>query len=103
MSDTKKEIKQQVVEKALKDETFRNKLKSDPKGTMEEMLGVKMPEKINLSVHQEDPENVHIVIPHSPQKNELSEEELSGVAGGTDTWSVTADSSCMKRREDSIF
>ena len=103
MSDTKKEIKDQVVEKALKDETFRNKLKDDPKGTMEEMLGVKMPEKINLSLHQEDPENVHIVIPHSPKQDELSEEELSGVAGGTDTWSVTADSSCMKRKENSIF
>ena len=80
MEYTRKEIEQQIVERAMKDEEFRNKLKSDPGSTIEETFGVKFPESLNFHLNEETPNDIHITLPVSEE--ELSEEQLSGISGG---------------------
>jgi hypothetical protein len=88
MANSRNEIEQKIIEKAMKDEEFRNKLKQNPKSAVEETLGVKLPDDVNLNINMESANEIHITIPHSSQ--ELSQEELSGVSGGWDACSITA-------------
>jgi hypothetical protein len=97
----KKQLEQMIIEKAIKDELFREQLKSDPKETIERELGFKIPDSINLTVLEEDPQTVFLVLPDSGgsrMADELTEAELEGVAGGwsgdTDDGSSCDDQSC---------
>ena len=81
MADTRKEIEQQILERAMKDEDFRNKLQSDPKSTVEELFGTKLPDSLNIHVNCETPTDIYITLPASAS-GELSEKELSGISGG---------------------
>jgi len=81
----KKQLEQLIIEKAMKDELFREQLKSDPKETIERELGFKIPASLNLTVLEEDPQTVFLVLPDrggSLLADELTEAELEGVAGG---------------------
>ena len=85
MSVSRKEVEKRIVEKAVKDENFRNRLKSDPKGTLESELQANFPADLNVHVNHEGPNDVHITLPHSEKElgeGELSGEQLSGVSGG---------------------
>ena len=89
MENDRKKIEQYVIERALANPEFREKLKSDPRATLEEVLGTKLPDDVNININEEDHFNFHITIPHVSnqlEKKELSEDELSGVSGG---WSGT--------------
>jgi hypothetical protein len=83
---TRRDIEAKIVALAWQDEAFRAKFVADPKGQFEERLGTKLPDSLNLTVHQEDENSLHFVIPMKPRENlgELSDEELEKVAGGTD-------------------
>ena len=78
--DTRKELEQKIINRAMRDETFRNKLKADPKSAIEETLRIKLPDDIKININMESANDVHITIPHTG--DELTEEELSGVSGG---------------------
>ena len=88
MANSRKEIEQQIIERAMKDESFRDKLKEDPKSAVEETMGIKLPDDVNINFNMESAKDIHITIPHKSQ--ELSEEELSGVSGGWNACSITA-------------
>ena len=66
-----KSVKAGVMERlqdlAIKDEGFRNELKQDPKGALSKMFGGRLPEDINFHVHEDDPGNIHIVLPSTPK------------------------------------
>ena len=88
MSDTRKELEQKIIERAMKDEAFRNKLKTDPKAAIEETLGVKLPGNVNVYVNSESDTDIHITLPAQTgemKEGELSGEQLAGVSGG---WNV---------------
>ena len=71
------QMSQQVVEKALKDDDFRSRLLSDPKGTLEEEYGVRLSPDVRIHVHTESPRDFHLVLPSAPSaSSELSADEV---------------------------
>jgi len=83
---TRKDIEAKIVALAWQDEEFRRKFIADPKGQFEERLGTTLPASLTMTAHQEDENSLHFVIPVKPRENldELTDEELEKVAGGTD-------------------
>ncbi|MCX6279431.1 MAG: NHLP leader peptide family RiPP precursor [Bacteroidetes bacterium] len=89
-SNQRKQIEQYLIEKAMKDETFRKRLLENPKETIEQESRLKLPDSINIRVLQEDSETVYLVLPRTTdgaQEDELTETELASVAGGADGYS----------------
>ena len=77
--ETAKELEARIVSKATEDADFRAWLLSDPKGAVEQELGVTLPASLSIEVHEEGAEAAHLVL---PPDMELSEEELQAAAGG---------------------
>src|SRR5258708_4447364 len=88
---TRKDLEAKIVALAWQDDEFRHKFVTDPKGQFEEKLGTRLPESLKMTVHEEDENSLHFVIPMRPKANiaELSDEDLEKVAGGTDV-AITA-------------
>jgi hypothetical protein len=83
---TRKAIEAKIVARAWQDDAFRKKFIADPKGQFEEKLGTKLADTLTISVHEEDANSLHFVIPMKPAGDltELSDQDLERVAGGTD-------------------
>jgi len=79
-ASTRRELEAQIVARAWADEGFRERLKADPHGAVQEVTGVTVPESIEIEVLEETPEQGYLVIPLN--RVEISEDELEGVAGG---------------------
>ena len=73
-----------IIEKSMKDSTFRQRLLADPRATIEKETGHPYPPGIRVKVVEEDPDVVVLAIPKVPQaaSGELSDAELEMVAGG---------------------
>ena len=82
MEQNRSNLEQRIIEMAMKDDGFKEKLKSDPRSAIEEALGIKFPEDMNFHVNEESETDIHITLPS--QAGELSEEEMSGISGGWD-------------------
>src|SRR5262245_15111257 len=82
---TRKDVEAKIVALAWKDDDFRRKFLADPKGQFEEKLGTNLPPSLKMTAHAEDENSLHFVIPMKPKQNldELSDEELEKIAGGT--------------------
>ena len=82
---TRRDLETRLVEKAWKDPDFRKDIVKDPKGMLEKQTGQKLPEQLKIFVYEEDANTLHFSIPSPPSNlNELSDEDLEKVAGGTD-------------------
>jgi hypothetical protein len=84
-NQTRLEFEREIRIKALKDADFRQRLLDNPKLVVEEMTSSLRPgeAKIEVSVYEEEPNTIYLVIPPvQTRNNELSEEELEAVAGG---------------------
>ena len=68
------------------DPDFRKKLVADPRGVIAGLVGVNLPESIEVELHEESLTRVHLVIPQAPPAGGLSDKDLELVAGGT-CWS----------------
>lgn len=82
----RKQLEQRLIEKAMKDETFRKQLLENPKEVIETEIGVKFPAGMHISVLEETAEQVFLVLPQmrlEPFREELTEAELESVVGGT--------------------
>ena len=85
------DLKTILVQKALEDPAFKGQLVADPKGTIERLLGVKLPEALEVAVAQGAPGKVVIALPFQPGSGELSAQDLESVAGGDwSRWSTEA-------------
>jgi hypothetical protein len=83
-----------VIERAQKDEAFRQQLVDDPHGALQQALGVSLPGSVNIEVLEETPGTMYLVLPPVESgSRELSEQEVASVAGGGITWS-SASNSC---------
>ena len=88
---TRRDMETRLIEKAWKDPVFRKDIVKDPKGMLEMHTGQKLPEQLRIFVHEEDANTLHFSIPSPPSNlNELSDEDLERVAGGTDLVVFTA-------------
>jgi hypothetical protein len=57
------EIERTLVQRSLEDESFRQRLLDDPKGTIEQELGSGLPESIEVGVVEESAETLYLVLP----------------------------------------
>jgi hypothetical protein len=90
----RQQLELQLIEKAMKDESFRKQLIENPGATIEAETGWKIPETLNIKVLEEDPQTVYLVIPKFPNQImevELNNAELESIAGGD---CVLTDSPC---------
>ena len=78
--ETSEEMRARIVNKAAEDADFRARLLGDPKGTLEQELGVAIPESLSIEVHEESSEAAHLIL---PPDSRLSEGDLQAAAGGT--------------------
>jgi hypothetical protein len=72
----------------MEDEDFRQRLLDDPKGAVEQELGSRLPEGVEVRAVEESAQIIYLVLPSaSPlgQGGELSDQELDEVAGGDES------------------
>ena len=80
--DTPSEMRAKIVGKASEDSDFRARLLSDPKGTIEQELGIAIPASLSIEVHEEGDTTAHLLL---PPDSRLNESDLQAVAGGDTT------------------
>ena len=95
----RQQLEQQLIEKAMKDESFRKQLIENPGAAIEAEFGMKIPGTMNIKVLEEDPKTFFLILPHfdkHDQEIELTEAELQRVAGGEgEPWSEDEESACF--------
>lgn len=83
---TRKELEQEIIVKAWKDEEFKKHLLGDSRETLAQEIGIDIPENIQVKVLEETPNTIYFVLPMKPSgietEGELSEEALESLAGG---------------------
>lgn len=97
MTDQRKKLEQHLLEKALKDESFRKLLVENPARAVEQETGLIIPDRMTIRVLEEGPHTFFLVLPPTApedQRTELTEADLRTVSGGDDplglecsTWS----------------
>jgi hypothetical protein len=74
-------------------ESFRQRLVEDPKGTVEQELGTRLPEEVRVVAVEESADTIYLVLPLrsavDQEAGEFPDWELESVAGGG-TWSTAA-------------
>lgn len=76
------ELRDRLVERAMRDEGFRSRLLADPKSAVESELDLRVPEGFSVVVHEENDSTGHLILPPSSQ---LDDADLSQVAAGFST------------------
>ena len=80
---TERTIQEQVVERALKDERFRQALLTNPRAVLARDYHLQVPETVGIRVLEDTAETLTIVLPPRPEAMpELSDAELEAAAGG---------------------
>jgi Nitrile hydratase, alpha chain len=79
------EMERRLIERSLEDDAFRQRLLEDPRAALEEALGTRLPDNIEVRAVEETADTIYLVLPSaSPvgEGGELSDRELEAVAGG---------------------
>lgn len=76
---TRDEIVSSIRERAATDPAFRAQLLAEPTAAVSEVVGVPVPSSVRITVHEESPTDVHLVIPAAAA---LPDEDLELVSGG---------------------
>ncbi|WP_422660081.1 NHLP leader peptide family RiPP precursor [Paenibacillus sp. EC2-1] len=69
----------QLIQKAWEDPSFKAKLLSDPKSAIKEVLGVMIPDHIQVRTVEENSNELYLVIPPNPAgviKSEAKEKAI---------------------------
>ena len=59
----RQQLEQKLIEKAMKDDSFRKQLIENPNAAIEDETGIKIPEAMKIIVLEEDPQTVYLVLP----------------------------------------
>jgi hypothetical protein len=83
-SFSRHDFEAKIVKRSWEDEDFRREFTSDPAGAFVKYLNAPPASLPEITVHQEEPGSWHIVLPQKPlNANELSDQDLEKVAGGS--------------------
>jgi hypothetical protein len=87
------EIEGRIIQRSLEEESYRRSMLEDPRTAVEEELGTRLPESVQVRAVEETVETIYLVLPSgSPveEGGELSDQDLEAVAGGGSTfWGAT--------------
>jgi hypothetical protein len=95
--DSRADMEQRLIERSLQDEDFRQRLLGDPRAAVEETLGTRLPEGIQVRALEESADTIYLVLPSaSPvaEGGELSDLELDAVAGAGWAEQMTSGTTC---------
>jgi len=82
---TKHDIETRLIEKCWKEPEFRKQVLADPKGAFERQFGRPLPADLKIIIHEDSANTINLALPPAPVNvQELSEDELEKVAGGTE-------------------
>ena len=84
---TRAEVESVIAERIAADPAFRDALLADPRGVLSEIVGLDIPDTVQIILHEESLTQIHLTVPSS---SELSEADLELVAGGM-CWSEGCD------------
>jgi hypothetical protein len=85
------DLELKLVAKAWQDDAFRQQLLDTPRATIQQELGIELPEDVEVKIFEEQPDQAYVLLPQKPtrldqatirESEELSDESLEGVAGG---------------------
>lgn len=81
---TAAEMERQLIERAGEDPDFRAQLTADPKAAVRQEFGVEVPDFVNIQVHEQSLNDLHLVLPlvGPVGQIELDEERLEAIAAG---------------------
>lgn len=85
---SRQDLEKHLMEKAMKDEIFRDRLIENPQVVIEEETGLKIPSSSSLQVLEESHSEIYLVLPMRPVQepgSELSELDLTSVAAAGQT------------------
>ncbi|MDB9436312.1 NHLP leader peptide family RiPP precursor [Dolichospermum lemmermannii CS-548] len=77
---TRKDLEIHLITRALKDESFRAELIANPKAIIEQEIGSKLPNELEITVLEQTEDTIYMVLPCNPYEG-LSEEELQANLG----------------------
>ena len=86
---SRRDVELRLIQRSFQDESFRQRILQDPRSAVEEELGARLPQGINVRAVEETPDTIYVVLPsrsRSGQTGELSDQDLDAVAGGGGTW-----------------
>jgi hypothetical protein len=86
---TRESIEAHIVEKAMKEPDFRQRLLENPKTALSEELTIflgenpSFPDTLTINVVEESDDNLYLVLPAALASSaELTDAQLAGIAGG---------------------
>jgi hypothetical protein len=92
-SSSRAEVERRLIERSLQDEDFRQRLLAEPRAVIEQELGSRLPESVEVRVVEESADTIYLVLPSASrvgQGGELSDQELEDVSGGKSAVSYCA-------------
>jgi hypothetical protein len=75
-------IEEKIILKAQEDAGFKQELMGDPKAAIQKVLGLEVPDAIDVQVLEETPTRLYLVLPVDSSSVELPDSMLDRVAGG---------------------
>jgi hypothetical protein len=57
------EVERRLVESSLQDESLRQRLLADPKATVEEEIGTRLPDEVQVIAVEETADTIYLVLP----------------------------------------
>ena len=77
------DLSARVAARAVADPAFRAYVITDPRAAISSVLGVVIPEGVDITVHESTPTHVHLSLPpYLPSPDG----DLGAISGGANTW-----------------
>ena len=70
-----------VIARSWDDDAYKAQLLSDPRTVLSE-AGIDVPDDVDVTISEQQPGQVHFVLPAKPVEGEISDQALQTVAGG---------------------